>query len=108
MKIKLLKKIKKDWSIVHYVDPDLNNGTLIYRAKYKGKWIDYAWIEDKGQEEYRTLILAIAHGIKFDGPCASYFEWRALLNGARQNRLNRRKGGTPRERAFKLAKTIWP
>jgi hypothetical protein len=57
MKTELLKKIRKDYSIVEYIDPD---GLKVARVLHKGKRVDYWWI-DQSESSYRSLILLIAY-----------------------------------------------
>ena len=103
MNTKLLNKIKKNWTIIEYTDPSDNQ--KIFRALYKNKQVGRAWISANDPQNYRQLILGIAYRISWDG---AFNTWPDYLKMAQQDRLDKRLGATPIERAIKKAKTIWP
>jgi allantoicase len=104
MNTKLLKKIKKDWTIVKYHDNTFIHSNTVFRALYKGKIVDYAWIDAADKNAYRKLILAIAYGIKFN----AWQSWLIGLEEKQINRIDKRLKSTPRERDIKKGKIIWP
>ncbi len=62
MKVKLLKKIRKDYKVVRYTTMDHDKyprGHEIYRLLYKGKTVPKAWVEST--EDWRVLILVAAY-----------------------------------------------
>jgi len=119
MDTRLLKKIKKNWTIIHLVDPTINNEngfwlngegfpkkTPIYRALYKGKKVSYAWTY-----YLKDLILMLAYAEKYgkDTVFNSMFNCRyQVLKNLREERINKRLKSTAEERAYKQAKTVWP
>lgn len=116
MNTRLLKKIKKNWRIIHLVDPtvfdcELNGikheeGTPIYRALYKNKKVNYAWTYN-----LTDLILMIAYAEKYgkERIFDSMFNCRyQVLKHLREERINKRLKSTVEERAYKKAKTVWP
>ena len=100
MDTRLLKKIKKNWSIVQYTDTERNDGKPIFRALYKGKLVKYAWIDVSDPNNYRWLILGIAHNIDWEwGP--DY--WKPMVLNCQKSRKR------PSEQTLlKRAKKIWP
>jgi hypothetical protein len=68
MNIKLLKKLKKNYSIIKYkaeIDlgfgsSEIKKGEYVYRLLYKGEKVNYAW-----DKNYRNIILALAYITKF-------------------------------------------
>lgn len=102
MKTGLLKKIKKNWTIVHYKDELASEKNLIYRALYKGCKVDYAWIEDKGRgDEISKLVLGIAHQVSWRK------DWEYSLARIQERRRNKRLEKR-RENKIKKAKVVWP
>lgn len=111
MKVGLLKKLKKKYTIVKMYDDVL--GQEVFRLLYKNKMVDYGWVQADDKDNYRLLILFAAYGGNYEWflegtevnerakhleSSIKYFSEKRLSRKIKQKRNNK----------LKSAEVIWP
>ena len=114
MKTRLLKKIKQNYSIIKYVDNDLDfvaAGEEIFRLLYKGEKLKYAWVYADDPNDWRLLVLGLVYN--FDWRFSTYDskEWRNQLLKSSLKKLAYERKKNKRnfeQKDLKKGIKIWP
>lgn len=116
MNVKLLKKIRRDYKVIRYIDTDCkftDSNVEIYRLFYKGKMVKYRWFpvfrntDQIEMNDWRLLVLAVAYKTLNDF-IYSPEGIRCLINEKRGKRLDKKLGTSQSHRDSKKGTQLFP
>lgn len=110
MKVKLLRRLRKNYSVIKLVDPTISLTHPIYRLLCRGVIVPYAWVYAEGERSWRDLIIALAYDKKWvraTGRSDMMFRMDNVLDRGRAHRKSLRLNRT-RDKIISKTAPVWP